>query len=409
MKKKGLINFFWLALLVGLLIFTYYYEELHFFESTSDASPKIDLAQDVKSIQVIRLKNSTIINTGKYEVESPRYRADDEMINSLLTSFAHFKVKRKLGVDEINSIVKNSQESLFFNVTPFFVDLELLKTDGSKQRELYVWGNYLGKDLGNYIKRTVNGVTEWLLVSDESPMNGLYYANDDVNLVKYEKLKSLLIARPNDYFAKKILVDLSFENLSSIELSSLRNKKFKIDLVNQKTIPEKFSVLTYNQALFTNFITAIQNLEQQEILFANESKKLKELAVLELMFKDGTKKILNLKSEIVKEQEQLYLTMDKLTFKIKPTDKTLFFLHEQDFWNKTLLTPEELKVSDNKLLSLVKNEAAFVRLSDEEKLPPKSQIGKLKIKDNSLTFYDIHGEIIVSHLEKKLNYHFKRN
>ncbi|MFN8370012.1 MAG: hypothetical protein U0T83_05245 [Bacteriovoracaceae bacterium] len=203
MKKKGIINLFLFFLLIGLLIFTYYYEELRFFENKDEHKTEFDLAQDVKAIKQIKLKNVTIIFNGThYELADSHQKINQEMIKNLFNHFSHFKIKRTLNEAEISEIVTTKKEALFFREEPFFVELLVEKNNGNVDHEKYVWGNYLGKDLGYYIKKTVNSKTEWLLVEDLSAMSGVYYADDDVNLVNYEKVKALLTGKVEDYLEK---------------------------------------------------------------------------------------------------------------------------------------------------------------------------------------------------------------
>jgi hypothetical protein len=238
----------------------------------------------------------------------------------------------------------------------------------------FILGKKLDFDQAFYMDVVKNGAHQMFVVNDESPDPGVYTNEKEYNKsdVKYKRLEMMFLLTNVFFYETKVFNHQNYDpqkiNFKSIDISTFRNKKFKIDFEKTKTVPDAPNGISNDEDNWIAFHKALTNLEGKTIYYPVKESNLDEvLSHLEVLDRNGAnytldvyKKYGSLNGYFLKSS----LSKDKL-FELRNEDAMFFFVNIQDFWKKQIapMSKEyDLKIN----FALDKSRIELVHVSDKE-------------------------------------------
>lgn len=317
--KKNLLLF---LVLVLVIIFTYFFQEKKFFNTSEYPKDLIEIT-DFKTVMLSGLTFKKDHN--EFSTTQFNYPLNQDTITNTINSLKFIKL--------IKPIPSEIDSSHFFptnNVLSITID-NLMITLGTKVldgQEFYI------KMSQNKIEKSFIAMLEIPVANspDETGQETYYQKESD----KYEAVVKLFSPKLNEFYEKKILYDLNINTLSELTFNNPSKKEFKIDTLKKALNPRPQFNFLQNDERILKVIHEIMALTAQNISL--EKKPFKNL-VSKIIFKSLNNQEISL---------ELYKNWgDRQGYFVKRSDKDFayelasisinhFFLNYQDLWLKNI-------------------------------------------------------------------------
>ncbi len=369
-KTKGILA----LILIGLLTYTYFTEELgQSFFTEKDQSFNA-LKSNTQNIQRISFNDYSIVIKAR-EAFLNEYPVDEKIINQFLQKLSRFKVERVLNNEkkQLYAKIKNK----FSNKLTFeFVD----------QKQEFFLGPKLKLDETFYMKIKItknNEVQENLVIGKFDIIKDFAYDPSVKNSgMLYDQMLSLFKV-PRDLFYDKS-ISLPIKALKSIQFSSKRNRAFSLDIINKQTTPKAYMGLNYNLKAIEGLTQWLMELSGQNIYQGSLSDLSEEIGRIKIIADQSLELLLFKK---FKKKSGFFLSRGDFIYELSEASAKIFLSNLQDYWLKRpfgngIITKQDIHFSlsnkKEKLGFIIPNGKGFiVKSSDPDKQVNHENMGKL--------------------------------
>jgi hypothetical protein len=317
-------NFGLFILLIGLICFTYYFEEVKGINQNIIKTDKQRLIKEFNQFDKLK--------TDQYIVEKKKQDMNEWIVGNLnypasaqlLKDFSHI-----LENINITGKVSSDNESDYFKQTK--VSFTLFK---GEQAFEYILGDVSSLTGKFYVKRLKD--SKVYICQDDSRFSGPYKSGLDQRLRKYMRLKLILTGKNDLFIERKLFQHIDLNQVSKLKIDGKHNRWFEVDIKNGSTVPPKYAPLKYKkipevvQFLFDKAIVKNLLLGGQSIL----SNPVSEMKISHGNQISSAKLYAGLNGKYgryVKFKNLNYI------FELDETSAMIFNTHVQDFWNKKFL------------------------------------------------------------------------
>lgn len=325
MKKNGIL----IVLLMGLIVFAYYFEELgeHRGRLAYDAKHRIVNA-DFKNIDAILLSKVKLLKIdGRWMVGDLDYPASNTLIDKLFNHLKSIHLVKALN---------EKDEDQFFARQSHFITLSALGKN---------WKYRLGdvsEVTGNFYFQDLNGSERvTYLARDISEFSGFYKTELELDLGKYLALKDLIAGGPENFVNANLFRHFVTEQIKSIKINNKWNRWYEVDFENKMTTPSIPKGLRYKN--LNNMLKEFVALGKIKRLISNVGHKL-DLDLCEVEVVGNDKIVYRVYGELDGEKG-IYVTTEndpKWIFEMDQKSREIFFSNVQIFWNKRIFHKEDL-------------------------------------------------------------------
>jgi len=375
MKKNSII----LGILIGLIAFIYWFEELGQQKRRLSIEQKTTAIKlNFEQIQKISLPAVTLIKkNNQYIVKDQNYPVDKEVLDNLLFRLGHLKIIRKFTNDER---AKFNLDDLFSQNAP------KVGFHFPGYTFFYQIGRKTLHDNTFYVRNWGQNVDELSLVQDNSPFDGIYLSEKSVHDQKYHQLLQLLNLPENQFFDRRVFTfNFALTKINQIAFENQRNRPFKlIFLPHHKTLPEVLNGLGYQSAQFLQISRDLLNLKGVKV-FLTPTKRLSE-KVSTIKFETQSKKqvILELNRKFGKTKGFFVKRSDQnIVYQLNDVDARIFYANVQDFWDKSVNFGRPLGKSDEQMELFFENKNLKKQLYFNVEIPLAQKID-IKLNKTSL-------------------------
>lgn len=275
---------------------------------------------------------------------------------------AGLKVKTFLDQAEVNKVGMN-----------FYIPDPTMKMTFyfEKGAMTFTLGKKLDYDQSFYMEVTKDGVSQVVIVNDESPDPGVYQSDDEYKKsdAKYKRLEVVFLLTNKYFYDTKVFREFKYTderiNFKTISIATFRNKKYSVDFEKSQTIPPPPKGISYYEDNWVSFLETLTKLEGKSVYYPADPKLLTEiLSEFEVVDREGRKYTL----DVYKKYGDLSgyflkTTLDNIVYQLKPEDAQYFFVNVQDFWQKRI-SPKEKEF--NFKVTFLDNKTETVKISDKE-------------------------------------------
>ena len=371
MKK----NVFLFLALVGILTFTYYYEELGGIKKreAERISKALFQDQDLGEITAINFPFARLTRRGDdFFTGEKNLPVDPEKLQQVLDIIA--------GVQSL-SVLKADPEKIkrshFFPNDTYKFSFEFR---GGKLS--YILGKKLDYSQDFYMEVISGGEKNIVVARDTTAAMGIYDPKKmKRDPAKFERLKRIILFHEDAYYNLKPLKNFTGKAFK-IAVENKRNKAFAIDPINFSSTPPVIGRLKYDEQAITTYLNWLKSFEGKRIHLKWDKADLKDpVSKITLSRKEGESIILSLYNQWGnKKGYYLSVSGEKGLYQLAPSSIKKFYANVQDFWFKRALPAkkgEEIKLSfkDGKKISFkILNGRPFrvESISGKEKLSQKS-------------------------------------
>lgn len=278
-------NRYLLLILISLLTFIYYFEEVRGIKESYREKNETALLTESELTSLSHLKTgaaSFSLHDGRWIFSNaPKFSLNTNHLSSLVEIISKQKIIRTLSPNEREHLKRT--ELFTSDATQFYFEGE-----GFKKR--FIIGEKLPHDESYYVERTHNGVVDWLIVKDESPRPTIYSHESAKNSDFFHKrLTSLALL--NDHFFI-VLNPFSFgeAKLVKMELTNLKFPPLEIIFSPSGALrPAPPKGAKYNNEAFEKFSKEFLNLEAVRVITPFKKDALKEkISTIKIYLGDGT-------------------------------------------------------------------------------------------------------------------------
>jgi len=319
-------NLFLLSIIISLIGFVYFWEELGNKQRFIDVSSEEKVVLfDITKVVELTLKNTKIIkDADDWIIGDLGYKADNAKIRFILKTLNGIIKIKELKVSEDKEKEFFTHQDQSFTVKTFDKKVTFRLGDISP-----VTGQF-------YLEKFELGKKEIYLCRDINVYDGLYKNELEAEYQKYIALKDIITSSPMNLINPILINDLDVSNIAKITIDNTYNRWFEIDFLNSKTTPEVFSSVNYN------------NLKKQ---FNFLWKKVKVTRISENSLNILTN-IISTVTLQMKSQEKFKIELfglldgvegyyarvnsSKEVYFIDQSAKDFFFANVQDFWDKRI-------------------------------------------------------------------------
>lgn len=379
MKK----NLFLFSILIGLVVFVYYFEELGGIKTAQreKESKQIFNHKSFGALVSFETPSAILINRGDHFVTSKsQFKVDPKKAKKLFEILGGIEIERNI-TNKAKSGDSLLDRKFFFPKTS--LKFKFIFKKGEIE---YLIGNKIEVSRSFYveiIKKDQAGlvVKKWVVAKDSTLDEGIYNKKDfHKNDQKYNRIKSLGYLEESFYYDTRIF-EHSDLIITNVKVQNKRNKKFELNVDGKKTNPEVVKGLKSNVQFFDTFFKNLGELKGDSVLINLERDQLhKKVSEITLRTKNSSAPyILSLFKEY-KNVEGYYLIKkgESWVYKLNKKSASIFFSNVQDFWDKRLINKNSIfgkstKGSEFKLI-----------FSDSKKyLFNLKRVGKLHVKNLS--------------------------
>jgi hypothetical protein len=328
MNKKNILLS---ILLTGLILISYFYEEVGKSNKEKVLVEKNSLIKNFEHIDVIKLEKLKVLKLkNKWSLENEKRSLSSSRINEVLNIFSGLMIEGKIDKrEELSNYFK------FNKVKASFISggVEQTITLGDVSE---ITGNFyiLLNDKDLYI------------CSDQSLLDTPYKTQLDLKLRKYLRLKSTLSLIPFDLLNKRVLYNYDLTKLKKIKVDGRRNRWFELDLVKNITSPKPYKgiepkkLLEYTVHLLNKFMI-------KKRMTINSKLLSDEMGVVNLFFDDEQIEMKLYASYNGVFGRYLHMSNSIEIYELETISKNVFYMNIQDFWNKTFIFNENMQEIDS--------------------------------------------------------------
>lgn len=361
-------NLFFLGILVSLLTFTYFSEERSEQESYETKQMQEKLFSVEESGELKSFKSTSFSfkrnDNGNY-ISQNELPISQEKISLFFNQLYNIKVRRVLENEELQEI---SHDLLIDRNAPaldfLFERNEIRILMGKKT-------SFSKRFYMNIINKKRN-TKKWVVASYESAYGSAYKEEDaHKSDAPYKQALALFNLPEKTFVDYRVFTNIGRPH--KVEVSSLRNRPYTIDLKEFKTSPDVISGITEEKERITNY---------RELL-----KKISGIGLYKtgrLSKKIGTIKVDDKKYQFFKElndENGYFVKTNKFIYQIKASDFRSLFEPQQSFWNKAINigAAKLFKVIDNEgesiFSSSVNSPSIWTKFLTEEAYYVKEHVG----------------------------------
>jgi hypothetical protein len=362
LKHKNLALF---LVLVLALLGTYIFEERSNRTAEAEHAKKTQLLDteklgDIQAIQGIKLNFE---KRGElFFDKDTNLQLSEPRLNEFFQILAGLKVKTFLNQAEVAKVGMN-----------FYIpDPSMKMTFRFEKGELtFTLGKKLDFDQSFYMEVTKDGVSQVVIVNDESPDPSVYQSDEEYRRseVKFKRLEVVFLLTNKYFYDTRVFKDFKYTderiNFKTISIATFRNKKYAIDFEKSQTIPPPPKGIGYYEDNWVSFLEFLTKLEGKNLYYPADPKLLTEiLSEFEVVDREGRKYTLDVYKKYGEESGYfLKTTLDNIVYQLKPEDAQYFFVNVQDFWQKRI-APKEKEF--NFKVTFLDNQTETVKISDKE-------------------------------------------
>jgi hypothetical protein len=252
-------------------------------------------------------------------------------------------------------------------------------------------GKKLPYDQTFYMEVEKGGKKQIVIASDESPDPGVYQSDKDYQRseAKYKRLQMIFMLTNLYFYDTRIFKDMYSDtekiHFSEMAISTFRNKKFKINFKETKTIPEPPKGIDYFEENWISFHNALTHLEAKQAIAPYDSSALEEiLSFFEVVDREGRKIELQLYKKFGELNGYFLKTsLDNVLYVLKPDDARYFFVNVQDFWKKSIGPKnKEYQLS----VTFLDSSTEIIKITDKELFRAEGMGANSKVKPRALEF-----------------------
>ena len=382
-KKHKNISLF--LLLVVALSLTYWFEERgrEKNEIIDTQTHSILDANDLGNLKSVKgLKIDFEVVGKSYFARENRLPLSQARLDEFFKILSGLRVKTFLRDEDVKKVGRS-----------FYVEDEGLKMTFSFERgEMsFTLGKKLPYDQTFYMEVEKGGKKQIVIASDESPDPGVYQSDKDYQRseAKYKRLQMIFMLTNLYFYDTRIFKDMYSDSekihFSEVAISTFRNKKFKLNFKETKTVPEPPKAIAYFEENWISFHTALTHLEAKQAISPYEPSALGEiLSFFEIVDREGRKIELQLYKKFGESNGYfLASSLDKVLYVIKPDDARYFFVNVQDFWKKTI-GPKNKEYILN--VTFLDGSPHKVKITDKELFKAEASLSNDKAKPRTLEF-----------------------
>ncbi len=324
--KRNLTLF---GILLGLLLFTYFYEELGQREEIKEQQKREELFSSTAFGTLHKLilpqaeftfdPSSPVIQVGEH-----RLRGDAEKIKSLLDLLGSLRVESVLEPAEI----EKRGIKTFMGESP-------LKTifHFEKGQIEFTLGERLEVSDGFYVHVLTPLETKYAIVTTQKKEQEVYWKQGDAAGREYRHLRNLLSQSNSSFYNLSLL--RSKVELASVSVSNLRNRSFTLDFNQMTTDPAPLAGLSVSKQAMESFEVMLNSLEGQKLIAPIDPAKLTDsIATMALTSKSSERAIWEVYRRYDGELGPFLLMKgDHLIYKLGPNALRAFFSNVQEFWD----------------------------------------------------------------------------
>lgn len=322
-------NRYLLLILISLLTFIYYFEEVRGIKESLKDKNETALLTESELTSLSHLKTgaaSFSLHEGRWIFSnSPKLPLSTAHLSSLMEIISKQKIIRTLSQTERENLKR--AELFTSDAAQFYFEGE-----GFKKR--FIIGEKLPHDESYYIERTHNGRIDWLIVKDESPRPTIYSHESAKNSdFFYKRLTSLALL--NDHFFI-VLNPFSFGEvkLVKVELTNFKFPPLEIIFSPSGAVrPAPPKGTKYNDEAFEKFSKEFLSLEAVRVITPFNKNSLKEkISTIKIYLGDGSHTIATLYQKY-EGATSLYLSVNdsEMLYEFSRKIATLLFKTSADF------------------------------------------------------------------------------
>jgi hypothetical protein len=362
LKHKNLVLF---LVLVLALTGTYIFEERSNRTSEVEHAKKTQLLDttklgDIQAIEGIKLnfeKRGDLFFAKDSNLQLSQTRLDE-----FFQILAGLKVKTFLNQAEVAKVGKS-----------FYIPDPTMKMSFrfEKGELTFTLGKKLDFDQSFYMEVTKDGVSQVVIVNDESPDPSIYQSDEEYRKsdAKYKRLEVVFLLTNKYFYDTRVFREFNYTderiNFKHISIATFRNKKYAVDFEKSVTIPAPPKGINYYEDNWVSFLEFLTKLEGKNLYYPAEPKLLTEiLSEFEVVDREGRKYTLDVYKKYGEESGYfLKTTLDNIVYQLKPEDAQYFFVNVQDFWQKRIMPKEK---EFNFKVSFLDNKTETVKISDKD-------------------------------------------
>lgn len=428
------------GILAGLLVFTYFFEEIggKRRKEVEEEENRLFNAKELgEMVSFETVKGKIYFKDQRVFTQKLNYPVSKKRLSKFFNILSSIKVKRYLNKEEIDQ----DNYSLFLPDKKRRMIFEF-----ERGKINFVLGRKMQTDPSFYMEVTTNVGTNIVLAYDDSPLEGMYFKkNAHLNSEKFERLVKLFYLDEDYFWDRAIIKNMNphkmFEKIKSVEITNLRNRSFFVDFKKGVTTPKILKGLSPNIEYYQIFITALLSTQAKNIFHPARLKKLsKNIASIKLDL--GKKMELTLFRKYGDMSGFFVRTsMENTVFEVDQNMVRLFYSNVQDFWDRRILPAFFLKKEKSfkfkinfgeELFLQMNNQDSFFITADNDSIKPKNSSFKefflflsreadfvkalspsKRTKLFSFAFHDqlFHaifngGDLIIENETQKLEYHY---
>lgn len=323
-------NIIYSLILLGLVTFTYFFQELKERERYRDKDQKEILLNqsEMGPLKGFKIGSVEIIKKDEeFFLPTTRYLVSKEKVSRVFDILSGLRVEKFLPLSSKGAI---EDKKLFFPES-----VKEISFIFKKEKFKFILGHKLEFSQSFYFQVEKAGKIRWGIAKDVSDFNAFYQKNSyERSPKRYNRLYNILSLKGDFFKETKVIVN-DQHNLNKIKIASLKKNVFTVDLKKKKTYPSKFEGLHYS----FDKVKDLLNFKARSIEENYSVKDLeKRLSQIDLIFTDEKKKILTLYGKY-RGGKGLFLTQSGMPYlyHLEQKDMAPFFMTVQDFWDLNLL------------------------------------------------------------------------
>ncbi|MCP4912197.1 MAG: hypothetical protein GY909_03680 [Oligoflexia bacterium] len=324
MKKNGIL----FLILVGLLTFTYFFQELGDIKKVEETKVNQNIVNTELMGDLIELKNSHVtLKRDKNKVfrTEKNHPVDPRKLSAFLEALSDLRVKET--IDEINS----SNEKDFFPSENNFLEFRF-----QRGKMKFILGNKLAFNQNFYVKIIENKKVKYVIAENLTAAQTAYRQEEAHNNdSRYNKFIQLLNWQAKQFREARVFGQqgLAKSELKAIEIKNNRNIPFQIRFNEGSTFPEPPKSVGIYSTMLNIFLEKALKLHGFDS-YVREEELSDEVSTLMYILNDNRyykftlfKKYGNREGYFFADEKM------KVVFEAGKRQAELFFAHVQEVWD----------------------------------------------------------------------------
>ena len=319
-------NFLLFFVLVGLLIFTYYNEELgQYYQELQRNEQSTLLKGNIERIQEVRFKDYTILLDTSQRIKGHQLPVSQKKIDQFLSRLSYLKIQRKIDLAELSSDERKAIEGGFNHRLSFlFTDKEIIYELGAKiqfAKTFYMRFQEKNKE-GQLLLSKV------LICFDSAPRFQAYDPQNERDAGPYLKVRSLFSQEESSFYDFYLFE--KFPLFTWAQVDNVRNRHFDILMEKFQTNPKIYKGIEYRGEEFEEFYQRLKSLKADRLFVHKDTLSKKVSTIRWKGIIDGELSLWRRYGQ----REGYFVAHQKIIYELSPLSSSFFFYNVQDFWLK---------------------------------------------------------------------------